>query len=125
MTVAVEDFVGLHQLVALYSHVVDAREWHRTGEIFADDGVFDMSAFGTASVQGPEAIGRLWAGQTHPIAHHSTNMVVTVIAGGWSLLTKGFGHWPDRRVGSVIYRDIVRRGEEGYRFASRVALTDY
>jgi hypothetical protein len=125
MMVTAEDFVGLHQLVALYAHIVDAREWHRVGDLFAEDGVFDMSAFGTAPVQGPEAIARLWAAQTHPAAHHNSNMVVTVSADRWSLLTKGFGHWPDGRVGSMIYRDVVGRGEAGYRFASRVALPGY
>ncbi len=123
MMVVVEDFIGLHQLVALYAHVVDAREWHRVDELFASDGVFDMSALGTAPVIGPHAIAALWAGQTHPSAHHNTNMVVTVTDDGWTLLTKGF--WPDGQVGSVIYRDVVRLGEAGYRFASRIVEIGY
>lgn len=125
MTLQPADFVGIHQLLALYGHIVDAREWDRVNELFADDAVFDMSELGTPPVVGPDAIGRLWASQSHPIAHHTTNMVVTPAAGGWTVLTKGFGHWPDGRLGSIIYRDHVRHGRMGYRFVSRIASPRY
>jgi hypothetical protein len=37
------DIVAITQVVNLYGHVLDARDWDRLTEVFTDDGVFDLS----------------------------------------------------------------------------------
>jgi hypothetical protein len=37
------------------------------------------------------------------------------------VLSKGLGVGPNGRVGSVVYRDVVERTPQGWRFVSRTA----
>ena len=58
----------------------------------------------------------------HPLAHHTTNVVVLQDDDGTvRVLSKGIGVGEAGRVGSVTYRDVVVRTEAGWRFASRTA----
>jgi hypothetical protein len=74
-------------------------------------------------VHGATAVRGLWAAPDamHPLAHHATNIIVSEDPDGTvRVLSKGLGVGPNGRVGSVVYRDIVRRTGGGWRFASRV-----
>jgi hypothetical protein len=118
----VGDILAIHQLLALYGHIIDEREWQRVGELFTATAVYDMSEFGLGIVHGAEAIRDMWSrpGATHPLAHHATNIVVSEDPDGTvRVLSKGLGVGPNGRVGSVVYRDVVVRTPEGWRFAMR------
>jgi hypothetical protein len=118
------DILAIHELLALYGHIIDAREWQRVGELFTATSLYDMSAFGLGVVQGAAAIRELWSrpGAAHPLAHHATNIVIREADDGTvHVLSKGLGVDESGLVGSVVYRDVVARGSEGWRFASRTA----
>ncbi|MGO9856061.1 MAG: nuclear transport factor 2 family protein, partial [Acidimicrobiales bacterium] len=55
------DILAIHQLLALYGHIIDEREWQRVGELFTPTAVYDMSEFGLGVVRGTEAIAELWS----------------------------------------------------------------
>jgi hypothetical protein len=120
-----EDRLAIHELMGLYGLVIDEREWHRAGELFTDDVRYDMSELGLGVLQGKAAVLHLWTTREdlHPVAHHATNIVVTAGADRdtASVISKGLGVGRKGRVGSVTYRDIVRRTPDGWRIASRHA----
>ena len=119
---AVADTLAIHELLALYGHIIDEREWQRVDELFTATTVYDMTDFGLGSVQGAAAIRELWSrpDASHPIAHHATNIVISEQPDGTvRVLSKGLGVGPNGRVGSVVYRDVVERTPAGWRFASR------
>ena len=118
------DLLAIYELLALYGHIIDEREWSRVGELFTANTVYDMSAFGLGVVRGVDAIRELWSrpGAIHPLAHHATNIVVSEDADGTvRVLSKGLGVGPNGRVGSVVYRDVVERTDAGWRFSARAA----
>jgi hypothetical protein len=58
----------------------------------------------------------------HPLAHHSTNIVVREEDDGTvRVLSKGIGVGAGGRVGSVTYEDVVVPTDDGWRLASRIA----
>jgi SnoaL-like protein len=118
------DILSIHQLLSLYGHIIDEREWQRVDELFTAGAVYDMSDFGLGVLRGVEAIRALWSrpDAMHPLAHHATDMVVNEDADGTvRVLSKAIGFGASGRVGSVVYRDVVERTPAGWRFASRVA----
>lgn len=122
----VADIIAIQQLLSLYGHLVDEKEWDRLDELFTDDLVFDATDFGspvTRGITGPEGIRHSWmTTDQHPLAHHATNVVVTRDEDGtMRVLSKGIGVGGKGRVGSVVYRDIVRKEAKGWRIAHRVA----
>jgi hypothetical protein len=118
------DILAIHELLALYGHIIDSREWQRVGELFTPTSVYDMSAFGLGVVHGAAAIRELWSrpGAAHPLAHHATNIVIGEAEdGSVHVLSKGIGVGEGGRVGSVVYRDVVSKGPQGWRFLTRTA----
>jgi hypothetical protein len=118
------DHLAIQELLALYGHIIDEREWQRVGELFTESALYDMSAFGLPVVRGAAAIRGLWSrpDAAHPLAHHATNIVVSEDPDGTvRVLSKGLGVGPNGRVGSVVYRDVVERTSQGWRFAARKA----
>jgi hypothetical protein len=116
------DLLAIHELLGLYGHIVDEREWSRTGELFTADCVYDMTEFGLGVVHGAAAIARLWSAPDamHPLAHHATNIIVSEDPDGTvRVLSKGLGVGPNGRVGSVVYRDVVVHTSAGWRFCAR------
>jgi hypothetical protein len=120
----VEDRLAIHELVALYGHVIDERQFSRTGELFTDDARYDVSDFTAGIVVGIGAIVDLWrSSERHPLAHHATNVVVTQDADGTTRVeSKGIGVLADGKAGSVTYRDVVVKTPLGWRIRERVAL---
>ena len=117
-----QDTLAIHELLALYGHIIDERAWERIGELFTERSVYDMREFGLGVVRGAAAISALWSGPhaAHPLAHHATNILVTEEPDGTvRVLSKGLGVGANGRVGSVVYRDVVERTPQGWRFASR------
>lgn len=117
------DYLAIHQLVELYGHVLDEREFSRVRELFTDDVVYDLSDFGGGVLHGVDEVLEQWRRPgTHPLAHHATNVVITEEADGTvHVVSKGIGVGPGGRVGSVTYRDKAMRTPDGWRLSHRTA----
>ncbi len=119
MALSVEDRLDIQQMLALYGHLIDDREFGRLNEIFSRNAVFDLSGFDGTRFEGLDAIIRMmFDSEQHPLAHHATNIVILdeepVCA-----LSKGIGVGGGGRVGSVVYRDRLVRTKNGWRIAER------
>jgi hypothetical protein len=119
------DRLAIHELIGLYGIIIDERDWARAGELFTAEVVYDMSELGLGTLHGIDAVVHLWRSREdlHPLAHHATNIVITPGADHdtASVISKGIGVGYKGRVGSVTYRDVVRRTPAGWRIASRHA----
>lgn len=117
------DILAIHQLLGLYGHIIDDREWDRMDELFTEDLIFDAADFGGEPMRGIPALREVWeTTDQHPLAHHATNIVVTQdVDGTVRVLSKGIGVGRKGKVGSVTYRDVARKEAGGWRIAHRIA----
>ena len=101
---------------------MDEGQFARFGELFTDDVIYDVSAFGGGELRGPAAIadaGRA-LGDRNPVGHHVTNIVVAELGDDEAVVvSKGIGIMADGTTGSVVYEDRVRRTPAGWRIAHR------
>jgi hypothetical protein len=121
----VEDRLAIHELIALYGHIIDERQFSRTREVFTEDAVYDVSDFGVGVIVGSEAIVELWSrpDAAHPLAHHATNVLVTPLSPTRArVASKGIGVGRAGGTGSATYLDIVEKRPEGWRIVERKAL---
>lgn len=119
MALSLEDRLDIQQLIALYGHLVDAADFHRLAEIFTDDAVFDLTGFDGTCYEGlADIIAMMESSDQHPLAHHATNIVVQD-DDPVTVLSKGIGVGAGGRVGSVVYRDALRRTGSGWRICRR------
>jgi hypothetical protein len=120
-----DDILYIQQLVNLYGHIIDERQFSRVDELFTEDALYDVSDFASGVHRGAAAIAALWADPDakHPLAHHATNVVVTEDQDGTvRVISKGMGVRRNGTVGTVVYRDIVERTAKGWRITERVAI---
>jgi hypothetical protein len=121
----VEDRLDILQVLNLYGHIIDLREWERMEELFTEDAVFDSTDLGnrtpTASLHD---LRENWkVSRNHPLAHHATNIVVWEDPDGTvRTQSKGIGVGFKGRVGTLTYRDVMRRTPAGWRIARRTAI---
>lgn len=116
MTVTLEDRLAIHELMGLYGHLVDERRWDDMRQLFTPDVVYEAGDFEMPTTTSMAELVALWQGPTanHPVAHHATNVVVSEDPDGTvRVLSKGIGVGRKGRVGSVVYRDIVVKGDDG------------
>jgi hypothetical protein len=115
------DRIALHELTALYGHLLDERRWDDLHLVFTDDVVFEGLTQTTHSIAEKVALWTSAAGiKQHPIAHHITNTVVTEDADGTvRLICKGIMVRATVAPVSIIYEDIAVRTEAGWRIARR------
>ncbi|WP_405623050.1 nuclear transport factor 2 family protein [Streptomyces sp. NBC_00076] len=123
MTPTLEDRLAVHELIALYGHLVDAGELERSAEVFTTDVVYDLSDFGQGEVVGLAALMKaaLARGARNPVAHHVTDVVIEgrTADGGLRVRSKGLGVMSDGSCGSVTYEDLVVRVADGWRISRR------
>lgn len=121
----VVDRIRIHELINLHGHLMDEGEFDRLGDLFVDDVVYDVTAFGGGHLNGVQAVadaGRA-LGERNPLGHHITNIVVTEIAGDRARArSKGLAVMSDGTTGSVVYDDELRRTTQGWRIATRRVL---
>lgn len=118
------DVTEIHQLLALYGHVIDDRRWDDLDQLFTDDAFFDASEFGSPITRSLAELKDMWAGDDvqHPVAHHATNIVVSQGDDGTvHVRSKGLGVLRSGKVASLTYRDELRMTPVGWRLARRVA----
>lgn len=111
-------------MLALYGHVMDARDIASLSAVFTADAVFDVTAADGAVHRGLAEITRFLelADAVHPPFHALTNAWVGVEEGEVRSRSKWIT--VDRETGlprSGDYLDVWRREPEGWRIAHRVA----
>ena len=114
------DIVEIQQLMAHYGHLVDAKQWHRLGEIFSDAGVFDVMAYGAGRHAGLAAVRAFFAKATHPPAHHSTNLYVYEEAGAVRAWSKYAVPSEGGRMYGGDYKDTLLKTPSGWRIQERI-----
>jgi hypothetical protein len=122
MTLRVEDRLAIHELIALHGHLMDRGELHRLHELFTAEVVYDLRDFGRGELHGIDAIADAAhaLGDGNPLGHHVTNVVITDVNGDdVHVLSKGIGIGADGSSGTLVYEDVVRRDEAGWRIARR------
>jgi len=119
------DIIHVHQLLALYGHIVDGQHWDRFEELFTNDAVLDYTAVRAPKVfHGVEEIRTYFREANHPSAHHVTNIVVSEVDGEVRVQSKFFApytrpaHTPHRWYGGD-YDDVVVSTPAGWRFLHR------
>jgi 3-phenylpropionate/cinnamic acid dioxygenase small subunit len=125
MALSSEDRLAIYELIALHGHLVDAGDFDRLDELFTDDFVYDVEAFGFGRLEGVEAFieAARTLGDANPLGHHVTNAVVVASDDDAATVrSKGIGVLSNGMSGTVVYEDVVRRTGEGWRIASRTVL---
>jgi SnoaL-like domain len=120
----IEDRMDIHELLALYGHLIDDRRWEELDRVFTADAVYDGTDFGMPVTHSLADLLAEWTSEAglsrHPVAHHATNVVLAVRDDGTVLVrSKGIGVGPGGRVGSVTYVDEAVRTDAGWRLRSR------
>ena len=117
----IEDRLDITQVINLYGHVIDLRQWDRLGEVLAEDIVF-IGMSGEAD-RGLENLLTRWIpSDRHPLAHHAMNIVIWEDPDGTvRAQSKGLGIGFKGRVGSLTYYDVFKRTPAGWRIAERRA----
>jgi hypothetical protein len=122
--VGIEDRLDIHELLALYGHLIDDRRWDELDRVFTADAVYDGTDFGMPVTHSLAELLAEWTSEAglsrHPVAHHATNVVLADRDDGTVLVrSKGIGVGPGGRVGSVTYADEAVRTDAGWRLRSR------
>jgi 3-phenylpropionate/cinnamic acid dioxygenase small subunit len=127
------DIVLIHQLIGRYGHTIDLRDWDAFAELFVPEVTIDYrGGRGDVQREGRDAVVA-WFREledTHPPAHHVTNIVVDERAdptGRVDVHSKFFApftrddHVPKRLYGGD-YHDVVVKTPEGWRFVHKQCL---
>ena len=117
------DRLEIHELAARYGTTIDDRDWEGFQQVFCSDVVYELHGFGPTDqrvVGSAELCRFMEESAAHPIAHHVTNVIVTVDGGDVRMRSKVIGSGARGRVGSADYDDVLRREDGAWRIARRV-----
>ena len=84
MALRAEDRFAIEDLLNLHGHLVDRGDFAGLAGLFAEDVVYDVSAYGGAALHGLAAVreAAVALGESNPVAHHVTNIVLAEEADG-------------------------------------------
>ncbi|WP_067857204.1 nuclear transport factor 2 family protein [Nocardia shimofusensis] len=122
MSVSTADQLAIQQVIGLHGHLSDAGAFDRFGEVFTDDVIYDLTAFDAGIVRGHVALAALARelGDSNPVGHHVTNVVLTGAEGDVvTAMSKGLVVYAEGTCASVVYHDILERTAAGWRIARR------
>ena len=122
-TLTPSDRIEIHELAARYGTSIDDRDWDGLEQVFCRDAVYELHGFGSIDrrVVGSAEIRRMMEESgDHPVAHHVTNVIVTVAGGEVRMRSKVIGSGAGGRVGSADYDDVLRQEDNAWRIARRV-----
>jgi hypothetical protein len=126
MAITTDDRLAIYEVIALHGHLMDAGEFDRLDELFTDDFVYDLEHLGYGQLQGAQAFvdAARALGDNNPLGHHVTNTVVIAEEDGGAIRvrSKGIGIRADGSSGTVVYEDLVRRTDQGWRIARRSVI---
>ena len=123
--IAADDRVAIGELISLHGHLTDDGDLDRFDEVFSADVTYDLADFGLGLLKGIPAIrdAALAMGDANPVGHHITNVILTPLdADEVHGRSKGIGIKADGTSGSVVYEDIFRREDRGWRISYRKVL---
>jgi hypothetical protein len=112
--------VAIQQLMAHYGHLVDAGAFGRLGEIFSEDGVFDVSAYQAGRHAGLSSVIAFFERASHPPAHHATNLYVYEEGGEVRARSKYAVPAADGRMFGGDYEDTLVPTPNGWRIRERI-----
>src|SRR5512144_568634 len=102
--ISLEDRSAITELIALHGHLVDDGRLEELNLMFAEDVTHDLTAFGLGVHHGLCGIreSALALGDTNPIGHHVTNIVIVEVKDDNTVVTrsKGIGIRADGTAGS-------------------------
>jgi hypothetical protein len=111
------DRLILHELPGRYGDLIDDRDWEGLSQIFLDDATFEIP---DQVLDGLAQIRDFMTRSRHPRTHLMTNVYVEETSEGTILRSRLVGLRPDGTIISGRYRDVVVKGPDGWRVASRV-----
>ena len=111
------DRLTLHELPGRYGDLIDSRDWEGLSQIFMEDATFEIP---DQLLDGLAQIREFMAKSRHPRTHLMTNVYVDDTAEGTVLCSRLVGMRQDGTIISGRYRDVVVKGPDGWRVASRV-----
>ena len=121
MKLSLEDKFDIHELISRYGFMIDHKNFDRLNEIFTQEAILEFVGFDFEPCHGLSAIQQMMRNSTqHPLAHHSTNVVIDVIESQVQVLSKGIGVGHQGKVGSVTYTDQLESTTNGWRIAHRL-----
>ena len=116
------DRQAIYELLGNYGHILDDVAHHRYPEIFTEDAVFDMSAFGQASLNSRAEIAAAFQGR-NLYGHLTTNIVIEQLASDSAHVhSKYIGFANDGSIQTGDYFDVVVRTDAGWRLKVRKAV---
>jgi hypothetical protein len=117
------DYLELLDITARFGHVIDDEDWDHTGDVWSDDGTFDLTNLGMWTATGIDALRERLSGAPHGVTHHATNLVVTRDDGDTAdLVSKFVLVWNDGRVTRGEYQDLAVRTDRGWRLQRRTVI---
>lgn len=118
------DILAIHQLLALYGHLLDDGEYDRLGEVFTEDAGLEFAGRDREPLHTIGDISRFFATANGASAHHTSNIVLTPSGDEVRSRSKLFvpytrpGHDAHRWYGGT-YEDVVVRTPNGWRISHR------
>ncbi|HBY45241.1 MAG TPA: nuclear transport factor 2 family protein [Thermomicrobiales bacterium] len=123
MTLTADDILQIHALLADYGHIVDDHDWGRVDEVFAEDFIFDRSAYGIPDLHGAADIIRTFLGR-NMYAHFTGNTTLTEAIDGVVNAHSKFIAFPnDGPPMTGDYYDTIVLTQAGWRLQRRRAET--
>jgi len=117
------DLLAIHDLLAQYGHVVDDAEWQALSDVFSPDGVFDLEAIGRGRASGMEELQTCFSQLDHPLAHHTTNVMIEADGDGRARVRcKYLVVSDDGRTRTGEYHDEVVHTPTGWRIQRRTVV---
>ncbi|MDX3854934.1 nuclear transport factor 2 family protein [Streptomyces sp. AK02-01A] len=125
--ISADDVVEIHQVLGLFTHVMDNMELDALHLVVTEDVVIDPVGEGESDpepIRGRETFRGLVALRTGAAAdHHTLDPVVLVDEDGTVRARSRFlAVGPDGSVSNGEYRDVLRRTPEGWRISYRRAF---
>jgi hypothetical protein len=119
-----DDIIEINQVMGLYGHVIDGKQWHRLDELYTDDGVFDLSGLMGSEVrfEGIDAIKGFLTSMPMPLAHIATNSYVFEEDGDVRSRAKWFMPTDEGTISGGVYRDRWEKTTKGWRLKERAVF---
>jgi hypothetical protein len=124
MALSNDDITEINQVMGLYAHVIDGKQWHRLDELYTDDGVFDLTGLLGSEVrfEGIDAIKGFLTSMPMPLAHIATNAYVFEEGGEVRSRGKWFTPTDEGTISGGVYRDRWTKTDRGWRLAERLVF---
>lgn len=113
----IADRLELQELPGRYGDLIDNRDWQGLSRIFVDEATFEIPG---EVLDGLEGIREFMRGAKHPRTHLMTNIYVDEEPDGVIVRFRIVGMRRDGRIMSGRYRDVVVKGDDGWRVVTRV-----